>query len=193
MWTKKQHKFFNSFSPTKGAGMFSNVQSKVSGWLPSMPSIPAMPSMPAMPSIPNIPGLKKHGNDADNASDALASENIDAGNTSAPGGGAGGDDDEDRSRYIRYGRTINDDFYQRKKKKIRKNRNKDERKNFTSWHTYTLQTLSQIELTKAQKYTKNLNNLQFNKIIYCNKQNVSSLSFWCIAFLLEPFLFVKTF
>lgn len=99
---------YAEISPTKAAGMFSNVKHQVSGWLPSMPAmptIPAMPAMPAMPSIPTIPGLKKHSNEADGAVDALANENPGAGGAVAP---TGADDDEDRSRYIRYGPTIND-------------------------------------------------------------------------------------
>lgn len=89
-------------SPTKGAGVFSSLQSKVSGWVPSMPtvSMPAMPnvSLPnvALPTIPNIPGLKKNSTSADAEGAVEAAENVDTAT------GAGGDDDEDRSRYIRY-------------------------------------------------------------------------------------------
>ncbi|XP_055314796.1 synapse-associated protein of 47 kDa isoform X4 [Sitodiplosis mosellana] len=87
-------------SPTKGAGVFSSFQSKVSGWVPSMPtvSMPAMPnvSLPnvALPNMPNIPGLKKNSTSADTEGAVEAAENLD----NATGGG--GDDDEDRSRYI---------------------------------------------------------------------------------------------
>lgn len=86
-------------SPTKGTGVFSNVQSKVSGWLPTMPtmSMPAMPNV-ALPNVglPNIPGLKKNSTSGDTESAVEAAENA----SGAAGGG--GDDDEDRSRYIRY-------------------------------------------------------------------------------------------
>lgn len=89
------------YSPTK-AGVFSNVQSKVSGWLPAMPtmSMPAMPNVAlpnvGLPNMPNIPGLKKNStSDADSAAEATE-------NAQSTGAGGGGDDDEDRSRYIRY-------------------------------------------------------------------------------------------
>lgn len=118
---KKNHQQQHKCSPTK-AGMFSNVQSKMSGWLPSMPAMPAMPampsmpampnmpnvSMPAMPSIPNIPGLKSKASGegeagAEAATDALNADAIEASGSGTRGGG--GDDDDDRSRYIRYGPT----------------------------------------------------------------------------------------
>lgn len=91
------------YSPTKGAGVFSNVQSKVSGWLPSMPtmSMPAMPNVAlptvGLPNMPNIPGLKKNSTSTEADGAVEASENVE----SATGAG-GGDDDDDRSRYIRY-------------------------------------------------------------------------------------------
>lgn len=93
--------FIFNFSPTKGAGVFSSLQSKVSGWVPSMPtvSMPAMPnvSLPnvGLPNIPNIPGLKKNSTSTEADGAVEAAENLE----NATGGG---DDDEDRSRYIRY-------------------------------------------------------------------------------------------
>ncbi|XP_031638234.1 synapse-associated protein of 47 kDa isoform X2 [Contarinia nasturtii] len=84
-----------AISPTK-AGVFSNVQSKVSGWLPAMPtmSMPAMPNVTlptvGLPNMPNIPGLKKNSTSADAEGAVEAAENVE----NATGAG---DDDEDRS------------------------------------------------------------------------------------------------
>ena len=95
--------------------MFSNVQSKMTGWLgnaaipsmPAMPAMPNMPAMPAMPSMPSIPGLRKApaAGEEGIANEGLATSPAGG---EAPAGTDAGADDEDRSRYIRYGPCIND-------------------------------------------------------------------------------------
>ena len=92
--------------------MFSNVSSKMTGWLghasiptvsmPSMPTV-SMPSMPAMPSMPSIPGLRKTNPGDENG--GIANEGLvaspDQVQPAEQQQNEGANDDDDRSRYIR--------------------------------------------------------------------------------------------